>query len=470
MHNPVVCDDPDLCTLSNCDPGTGNCVDVPVDCDDADECTTDSCDPATGCFHESIECDDGDLCTINGCDTATGCEFQPVDCSDLNDLCNVGVCNPGSGLCVSEPIVDCSDGDLCTQDICDPADGTCSNPPEDCDDGIECTNDSCDDPATGCINVPDDFNCDDDLVCTDDTCDPIEGCHYEDTCNDDNPCTDDICDPVEYCVFNAVVDGTSCDDGAFCNGVDTCIGGECQSGIACTDDLLFCNGIETCDEVNDECIRTGDPCLPEGQCDEGNDMCWSCELTISPSSLTVPTFGTRQFSASSNGNCPIPEPDPSCYTWEVAIQESTGSNISSIGSYTAGGYEGIDIIQVSDTCNLNISANATAIVIPDTDEDGIRNEDDNCPEHPNGIYLGTCIRITGGFFTGFGVPCIDSTDCASDEICDTAQLDFDETGVGDACECRGNFDGDSDIDGNDAYIFKVGFGRGTFFNPCPSNQ
>jgi hypothetical protein len=135
--------------------------------------------------------------------------------------------------------------------------------------------------------------------------------------------------------------------------------------------------------------------------------------------------------------------------------------------YTAGIYEGVDVIRVTDTCNLNISDTATAIVIPDTDEDGIRNEADNCPEHPNGPYLGTCVRIASGFFVSTGVTCINNNDCEVDQLCDTAQLDFDETGIGDACECRGNFDGDTDIDGSDAFIFKLGFGRSSLFNPCP---
>ena len=130
----------------------------------------------------------------------------------------------------------------------------------------------------------------------------------------------------------------------------------------------------------------------------------------------------------------------------------------------------MDVIRVTDTCNFNITNTATATVIPDTDEDGVRNEEDNCPEHPNGPYLGTCVRIVGGLFKGMGLTCVDSEDCVNDEFCDLNQFDFDETGVGDACECHGDFDRDRDIDGTDASIFKMGFGRSKFDNPCPSNQ
>ena len=42
----------------------------------------------------------------------------------------------------------------------------------------------------------------------------------------------------------------------------------------------------------------------------------------------------------------------------------------------------------------------------------------------------------------------------------------DGNGIGDACECEGNFDCDEDCDGSDAGTFKVDFGRNDFFNPC----
>ena len=35
-----------------------------------------------------------------------------------------------------------------------------------------------------------------------------------------------------------------------------------------------------------------------------------------------------------------------------------------------------------------------------------------------------------------------------------------------ACDCEGNFDGDSDVDGSDGIVFKEDFGRSHFNNPC----
>jgi hypothetical protein len=71
------------------------------------------------------------------------------------------------------------------------------------------------------------------------------------------------------------------------------------------------------------------------------------------------------------------------------------------------------------------------------------------------------------------------TDTDSDEVpdykdnCpDVANPDQEDTypaggnGIGDACECEGNFDGDKDVDGSDAATFKLDFGRSEFKNPC----
>jgi hypothetical protein len=34
--------------------------------------------------------------------------------------------------------------------------------------------------------------------------------------------------------------------------------------------------------------------------------------------------------------------------------------------------------------------------------------------------------------------------------------------------CEGNFDCDQDVDGADAAVFKLDFGRSSFNNPCPA--
>jgi len=70
----------------------------------------------------------------------------------------------------------------------------------------------------------------------------------------------------------------------------------------------------------------------------------------------------------------------------------------------------------------------------DSDEDGVPDAEDNCPDTPNPNQEDTL--PPGG------------------------------NGCGDACECEGNFDGDTDCDGTDASLFKSDFGRSSFLNPC----
>jgi FtsP/CotA-like multicopper oxidase with cupredoxin domain len=43
-------------------------------------------------------------------------------------------------------------------------------------------------------------------------------------------------------------------------------------------------------------------------------------------------------------------------------------------------------------------------------------------------------------------------------------------GIGDVCDCEGNFDGDNDCDGADAVVFKTDFGRSGYNSPCDSTN
>ena len=105
-----------------------------------------------GCGLDS-ECDDGSLCTTDTCNAGT-CEYVAIDCSGSGDQCNDGVCNPGTGLCETQPAnegLSCDDLDGCTiGDIC--SGGVCSGPPLDCTDASACTNDAC--VAGICVYTP----------------------------------------------------------------------------------------------------------------------------------------------------------------------------------------------------------------------------------------------------------------------------------------------------------------------------
>jgi len=100
----------------------------------------------------------------------------------------------------------------------------------------------------------------------------------------------------------------------------------------------------------------------------------------------------------------------------------------------------------------------------DADRDGFVNEVDNCPNTPNGPILGTCRGAKKG------VTCTSNEECGTVGVCSMNQEDHyppSGNGVGDVCDCEGNFDCDQDVDGSDASKFRSDFGRNQFYNPCP---
>jgi hypothetical protein len=96
-------------------------------------------------------------------------------------------------------------------------------------------------------------------------------------------------------------------------------------------------------------------------------------------------------------------------------------------------------------------------------------EGDNCSDMPNGPYLGTC---TSG---KVGSTCIAHAACGPNGVCSMNQEDSYPplgNGIGDACDCEGNFNcgTDSDVDGSDAALFKADFGRSSILEPCTNES
>ena len=126
------CDDDVDCTEDICNTSSGSCDHNPVNasCNDGNTCTDDSCNPGSGCVYtnNTVSCNDGDPCT--GGDTCSGgvCNGTPKDCSHLDDECNDGACEPGTGNCIVEPK---PEGTPCNGGQCD-ANGNCvtTDPPE----------------------------------------------------------------------------------------------------------------------------------------------------------------------------------------------------------------------------------------------------------------------------------------------------------------------------------------------------
>ena len=103
----------------------------------------------------------------------------------------------------------------------------------------------------------------------------------------------------------------------------------------------------------------------------------------------------------------------------------------------------------------------------DYDNDGMLDGEDNCPRHPNGASLGTCANIRAPI-----TPC--SSDIACGGMVGSCSMNQEDSfppqgnACGNACECEGNYDGDPDQDGTDAFIFKQDYGRSIILRPCTS--
>jgi hypothetical protein len=205
------CDDGDLCTTGDhCQAGA--CVGTERDCTDPDICTDDSCNPATGeCVHtpNTAPCDDGDPCTVGEACAGGACaRGGPKDCSEYDDPCNVGVCNPLTGVCYADPFDDgtpCDEGDLCTE-------------------GETCLLGECGGGSA--------VNCSDwDDACNVGACNPATGA----------------------CGLQPRPDGTECIDGADCTTPDRCQAGICLGDLPDVDsDGFYAEGCLDGDDCDDE--------------------------------------------------------------------------------------------------------------------------------------------------------------------------------------------------------------------------
>lgn len=119
------------------------------------------CNPGTGvCSNpakvDGTACDDGNACTrADTCQSGVCVGSNPVVCTALDQCHNAGTCDPATGACSNPLKADgtaCNDNNPCTHtDVC--LSGVCVGTPVNCDDGDPCTNDSCD-PVLGCIHTP----------------------------------------------------------------------------------------------------------------------------------------------------------------------------------------------------------------------------------------------------------------------------------------------------------------------------
>jgi hypothetical protein len=65
--------------------------------------------------------------------------------------------------------------------------------------------------------------------------------------------------------------------------------------------------------------------------------------------------------------------------------------------------------------------------------------------------------------------CTVDANCDPGEFCEKVQADTyppGGNGIGDACDCEGNFNCDLDVDGAELTAFLADFGRGQYDRPC----
>lgn len=221
---------------------------------------------------------------------------------------------------------------------------------------------------------------------------------------------------------NCTTDG-DCNDGLWCTENDFCGNGACRHTIRdCSGPGDQCND-GVCSETLDSCVKQPKPdgvACEDGLYCNGDDTC-------------------------SGGGCSIHAGDPCSFCF------SYGCSCDEFRNFCTG-------------CS------------GDSECDGICNPgetgpfcsgSDNCVYTPNGPVLGSC---TTGFSTLLDRDvCTVHSECGTGGYCSMAQEDScppQTNGLGDACDCEGDFDCDGDCDGTDAANFKTDFGRSGFNRPC----
>ena len=118
-------------------------------------------------------------------------------------------------------------------------------------------------------------------------------------------------------------------------------------------------------------------------------------------------------------NCDIVENSTAViYTSSASIQDTTVTFQSTSATIT-------DPDILPQNTSVEISTICSTI---DSEEDGISDYADNCPEIPNGPEGGTC---TSG---SLGSPCMSHSECGSGGFCSKDQEDLDTDNIGDACD------------------------------------
>jgi hypothetical protein len=441
IGNPInegqACDDGQAClTGETCT--DGECAgSSPVDCSGTgDECSADSeCDPAgaegncavTGAaINEGQQCDDGDICTTQETCQAGACAGGlPVDCSDLDDECNLGVCNATSGECELEPRAEgtscgsSEENDCTSQDTCD-AEGVCQ--PNHAVDGTTCDDGDVCNTAEACLAG----------ACSGGALVDCSG--TGDLCNADSSCdpagSEGNCDTPG----GAINEGLDCDDMDVCNVGETCQAGACIGGasVDCLGTGDQCNLDSSCDPAGLEgnCDTPGGA-TNEGQaCDDG-DVCnvgEQCQVGTCTGGAAVNCQGTGG-QCREDSSCDPVGSEGNCDTLGATINEGQAcgdGDVCNVGeACQAGSCTGglpADCSGTGDQCNADNSCDPAGSEGNCDVIGGSINEGQACDDS-QACNVGEICQA--GACTGGGtVNCSGTGDqCNADSICDSAGLE-----------------------------------------------
>lgn len=303
----------------------GGCSNVPAGDDPKDDCTE---GPPGECAHTG-QCDGNGACRIRGEDYPCGQQCEDEQVVDL--YCSgEGI---GASFCNVEGTVDDCQGYLSCDAFIDSCPLTCLLDTECltgyyCDTDNNCKPDLTDGQACNADHECSSSACVDD-VCCDAPCDGVcEACNLAEKEGSCSPIPHGSDDPAQ-----------SCDDGIYCNGEDYCDG---EGG-----------------DGRGACIHDGNPCneTDDNRCNDCNEEEGSC---------TQPE-GTACGDTSDN-DCTNPD---TCDNAGTCAANHAADNTPCTSD---------DNSATDDICQDGI---CNHIAASDTDDDGIPDDDDNCPDKSN---------------------------------------------------------------------------------------
>lgn len=392
---------------TSCGDTEGSECDAPDSCDGAGGCDLNQPGNETSCTPDDNECTE-DFCQDGSCvhpnrSRGSSCGSSSSGACDAPDSCN------NSGQCVENHatnITRCtSDANDCTLDICN--DGLCTHvnlaPSAACGDR---GNTACSAPDTCRAGVCQSNHHDNDIVCE----------------TDDNECTRDVC-LAGLCVHPNEDSGTSCGDttAGECSNPDTCNAGVCEGnhrddGLACSDDDNECTrdvcddgvcahppqrtGFQCGDRASGVCTNP-DTCNDDGVCDPNHEPDGSqcendlneCTSEVCDTGLCLHTLvadgtacGDRATDCSLADTC---DGEGLCQANHLDDGASCADDVFCNGDELC--QDGACLSPDDSVCGDDESCDEeTAMCVPsdgpvalDEDEDGVPDDEDNCPSTDN---------------------------------------------------------------------------------------